>query len=97
MGMCREGLGIRGGQTPEAPAQPQQEELHRWVQPEPGTVRGRDQEADADMLRTWCRDHLAPYKVPSTFIFMAIPRTSTGKIQKFVLREQARNLEVGAV
>jgi fatty-acyl-CoA synthase len=56
-----------------------------------------DQQVDSATLRTWCRDHLAPYKVPSTFIFMSIPRTSTGKIQKFVLREQARNLEVGAV
>ncbi|MDI3337175.1 acyl-CoA synthetase [Defluviimonas aestuarii] len=49
-----------------------------------------DQQADADTLRAWCRDQLAPYKVPGSFIFMPIPRTSTGKIQKFVLREQAR-------
>jgi fatty-acyl-CoA synthase len=48
------------------------------------------QQADADILRTWCRDHLAPYKVPGRFVFMSIPRTSTGKIQKFMLREQAR-------
>ena len=50
------------------------------------------QQADADMLRAWCRDHLAPYKVPGRFVFTPIPRTSTGKIQKFVLREQARDL-----
>lgn len=49
-----------------------------------------DHQADADTLRAWCRDQLAPYKVPGSFIFMPIPRTSTGKIQKFVLREQAR-------
>jgi fatty-acyl-CoA synthase len=49
-----------------------------------------DQKADADVLRAWCRDQLAPYKVPGSFIFMPIPRTSTGKIQKFVLREQVR-------
>ena len=41
---------------------------------------------DADMLKEWCRAQLAPYKVPGRFIFMPIPRTSTGKIQKFALR-----------
>jgi len=54
-----------------------------------------DQLVDADVLRLWCRDHLAPYKVPGQFIFMPIPRTSTGKIQKFLLREQARNIAIG--
>ncbi len=49
-------------------------------------------EADAETLRSWCRDRLAPYKVPGKFIFTAIPRTSTGKIQKFTLREQAREI-----
>ncbi|MCV2866809.1 acyl-CoA synthetase [Defluviimonas sp. WL0075] len=49
-----------------------------------------DQTADAEALRAWCREHLAPYKVPGKFVFTPIPRTSTGKIQKFVLREQAR-------
>ncbi len=49
-------------------------------------------EVDADALRQWCREHLAPYKVPGKFVFMPIPRTSTGKIQKFVLRETAREL-----
>ncbi|MBS1302928.1 acyl-CoA synthetase [Loktanella sp. SALINAS62] len=47
-------------------------------------------QVDADDLRDWCRDRLARYKVPATFVFAPIPRTSTGKIQKFVLREQAR-------
>ncbi|WP_416915880.1 MAG: acyl-CoA synthetase [Roseicyclus sp.] len=49
--------------------------------------------ADADSLRRWCRDHLAHYKVPGHFVFGTIPRTSTGKIQKFVLRDQMRALE----
>ncbi|GGC07479.1 acyl-CoA synthetase [Marivita lacus] len=48
------------------------------------------QQADADALRDWCREHLAHYKVPGRFVFAEIPRTSTGKIQKFALREQAR-------
>jgi len=50
---------------------------------------------ETDELRQWCRDRLAPYKVPGTFVLTAIPRTSTGKIQKFVLREQARALSSG--
>ncbi len=51
-----------------------------------------NQNADAEELRAWCCDQLAPFKVPSKFVFMAIPRTSTGKIQKFALREQAKAL-----
>ena len=50
------------------------------------------QAADAETLRAWCRDHLAPYKVPGRFVFTTIPRTSTGKIQKFLLRTRAREL-----
>src|SRR5262249_55098894 len=38
----------------------------------------------------WCRDNLAHYKVPKRVIFGPLPKTSTGKIQKFVLREQAK-------
>ena len=37
----------------------------------------------------WCRDNLARYKVPKLVIFGPLPKTSTGKIQKYVLREQA--------
>lgn len=50
------------------------------------------QETDAGTLKDWCRRELAAYKVPSCFIFAVIPRTSTGKIQKFLLREQAKNI-----
>ncbi|SCM67136.1 acyl-CoA synthetase [Donghicola eburneus] len=50
------------------------------------------QQADADALKSWCREHLAHYKVPGKFVFQEIPRTSTGKIQKFVLREEAKAL-----
>ncbi|HKL04980.1 MAG TPA: acyl-CoA synthetase [Roseovarius sp.] len=49
-------------------------------------------EVDEPTLRTFCRDHLAPYKVPGKIVFDTIPRTSTGKIQKFVLRERASGL-----
>ena len=38
----------------------------------------------------WCKANLAGFKVPKTVIFGPLPKTSTGKIQKFVLREQAQ-------
>lgn len=47
-------------------------------------------EVDAEDLMTFCRSHLAGFKVPRQFIFNELPKTATGKIQKFVLREQAR-------
>jgi fatty-acyl-CoA synthase len=50
------------------------------------------QEVDTDALRVWCRDRLAAYKVPGHFVVTTIPRTSTGKIQKFALRERAKEL-----
>jgi len=40
----------------------------------------------------WCKQHLAGYKVPRTIVFGELPKTSTGKIQKFVLRDRARTL-----
>jgi len=42
-------------------------------------------------LRLFCREHLAGYKVPRKFVFREIPKTSTGKIQKFALREIAKS------
>jgi fatty-acyl-CoA synthase len=43
-------------------------------------------------LIAFCREHLAGFKVPKTVVFGPLPRTSTGKIQKYVLRERARQL-----
>ena len=40
----------------------------------------------------FCREHLAHFKVPKTVVFDALPKTSTGKIQKYVLRDWARAL-----
>ena len=42
-------------------------------------------------IRSYCREHLAAYKVPKTVVFGAIPKTSTGKLQKFLLRAQAKD------
>ena len=41
-------------------------------------------------LRDYCREHLARFKVPKHFAFTDIPKTSTGKVQKFALRNQAK-------
>ena len=44
-------------------------------------------------LRTFCRDHLAHFKVPHGFEFIAeLPKTATGKIQKYVLRGGRANI-----
>ena len=40
----------------------------------------------------WCRSQLAGYKVPRMVVFTEIPKTSTGKIQKFKLRDLAKTL-----
>jgi fatty-acyl-CoA synthase len=49
-------------------------------------------QATADELLQWCRKNLAGYKVPRFVVFAEIPKTSTGKIQKFKLREMARDI-----
>ena len=41
----------------------------------------------AEELRAFCREHMARFKVPKSFVFQELPKTSTGKIQKFVLRD----------
>ena len=50
-----------------------------------------DAEATAEDIIQWCRQHLAAFKCPRTVIFTEIPKTSTGKIQKFKLRELAKS------
>ena len=45
----------------------------------------------AEELREFCRAKMAHFKVPKHFIFEALPKTSTGKIQKFVLRARAKS------
>jgi fatty-acyl-CoA synthase len=55
-----------------------------FVELKPGTT------ATADELIAWCRKHLAAYKCPRYVVFAEIPKTSTGKIQKFKLRDAAK-------
>lgn len=47
----------------------------------------------SEAVIAWCRERLAHYKAPKTVVFGELPKTSTGKIQKFVLREQAKALD----
>ncbi|MGC2199450.1 MAG: acyl-CoA synthetase [Stellaceae bacterium] len=46
----------------------------------------------ADDIIAWCRANLAHYKVPRTILFGRLPKTSTGKIQKFELRGRAKEI-----
>jgi fatty-acyl-CoA synthase len=48
-------------------------------------------EATEDEILAHCRGLLAHFKCPRNVVFCAVPKTSTGKIQKFVLRERARS------
>ncbi len=48
--------------------------------------------ATADEIIAWCRERIAHFKAPRTVVFGPLPKTSTGKIQKFALRERAKAL-----
>jgi fatty-acyl-CoA synthase len=51
-----------------------------------------DGQASADELIAFCRDNLPHFAVPKTVVFDNLPTTSTGKVQKYTLRERARAL-----
>jgi fatty-acyl-CoA synthase len=46
--------------------------------------------SESEMIE-FCRSHLARFKVPRAVVFGDLPKTSTGKIQKFLLRDRARS------
>ncbi|WP_448189164.1 acyl-CoA synthetase [Azospirillum sp. sgz301742] len=46
---------------------------------------------EADII-TFCRERMAHFKVPKTIVFEPLPKTSTGKIQKFMLRQKVKEL-----
>lgn len=52
---------------------------------------GVDPVGEAELI-AFCRSNLARFKVPKTFVFGPLPKTSTGKVQKHLLRERARNI-----
>ena len=60
-------------------------DTHAFVTLKPGATGV----TEADII-AWCRTHLAHFKCPRFVTFGPLPKTSTGKIQKFELRERAR-------
>ncbi|MCC6195905.1 MAG: acyl-CoA synthetase [Burkholderiales bacterium] len=56
------------------------------------TLKPGAEGVDARVLIAWCRGRIAHFKAPTTIVFGPLPKTATGKIQKFVLRERARAL-----
>ena len=55
------------------------------------TLKEGESATEAEIV-AFCRDNLAHFKAPKTVVFCDLPKTSTGKVQKFVLREHARAL-----
>lgn len=53
---------------------------------------GLEGSVSEDEIINFCRDNLAHFKCPKTVVFIELPKTSTGKVQKFKLREQAEAL-----
>ena len=51
---------------------------------------GMEGRVSADEIIAFCRKHMAHFKCPKTVVFGPLPKTSTGKIQKYVLRERAK-------
>ncbi len=55
------------------------------------TLKPGETATEAEII-AYCRDHLARFKAPKTVIFTDLPKTSTGKVQKFKLRDRAADL-----
>jgi fatty-acyl-CoA synthase len=49
-------------------------------------------QATADEIIAFCKANMAGFKIPRTVVFGALPKTSTGKIQKYILRDKAKTL-----
>lgn len=64
----------------------------KWGEtPKAFVVLRDDAKANDDELSTFCRDHMAHFKCPTRFEFVAeLPRTATGKLKKYTLREKER-------
>jgi fatty-acyl-CoA synthase len=60
-----------------------------FVEVKPGAVVMEEE------LSQFCKDRLAGFKRPRTFVFGPLPKTATGKIQKFILRQKAKELGAG--
>ncbi len=53
-------------------------------------IKGKS--AKEDEIVSFCRETLAGFKIPKKIVFCELPKTSTGKIQKFELRKKAKEL-----
>ncbi len=56
------------------------------------TLKPNAQNASRESIIAFCRDNLAHFKAPHHVVFTELPKTATGKVQKFALRERARRL-----
>ena len=54
-------------------------------------LKGGASASEADII-AFCRSHMSGFKTPKAVVFGAIPKTSTGKIQKFKLRDMAKDV-----
>jgi fatty-acyl-CoA synthase len=57
------------------------------------TLKEAAGDTSAEDIISFCRDHLAHFKVPRAVVFGPLPKTSTGKVQKFKLRERVEKLD----
>ena len=65
----------------------------KWGEVPCAFVELREGETATDQdIMTFCRDHIAGFKVPKAVVFSDLPKTSTGKIQKFQLRDTAKSM-----
>ena len=56
------------------------------------TLKDGAEAVDGQTLIAFCRDNMAHFKAPKSVVFGPLPKTSTGKVQKFVLRDRAKEL-----
>ena len=56
------------------------------------TLRAGSTVSESELI-AFCRQNMAHFKAPKSIVFGSLPKTSTGKIQKFLLRAQAREME----
>ena len=56
------------------------------------TLKSGAEDTTEEEIIEFCRSQLARFKVPKNVVFGPLPKTSTGKMQKFILRERAKHL-----
>jgi fatty-acyl-CoA synthase len=64
----------------------------KWGETPCAFVERKNEEIREEELIAFCREHLAHYKCPRRVVFGELPKTATGKIKKFELRERAKKL-----